>query len=129
MVQLTFGEQQAYPRFWLSVPADQDVKTQSEVIADLVDRGLEVGQDYVRDMLGIPVPAAGEAVLRPKTTLSGSVGVGQNASRGLGPYKKTYSNRSLIRALQMGEPLAIPETAQEEADRISRDYRSGFEGT
>jgi phage gp29-like protein len=84
MVQLTFGEQPAYPRFWLSVPADQDLKTQSDVIAEMVDRGLEVGQDYVRDMLGIPVPAAGEAVLKPLSR--GGQSVGQNTSRArIGP--------------------------------------------
>ena len=74
MVQLTFGEQKAYPRFWLSVPPDQDVKTQSDVLAEMVDRGLEVGEDYVRDMLGIPAPAAGEAVLKPRTMLRETVG-------------------------------------------------------
>jgi phage gp29-like protein len=119
MVDLTFGPQDAYPQFWLSMPADQDVKTQSEVIADLADHGLEIGQDYVRDVFGIPTPAPGEVVLKPKTSLSGNAG--QNANRGIGPYQKTYSsrplirelNRSLIRTPQMGEPLAIPEDEKE----------------
>lgn len=86
MVDLTFGVQAVYPRSWLGLPADQDIKTFADVIAEVVDHGLEVGQDYVLDMLGIPAPAAGEAVLRPRTMLSGRVGaddpgaddVGQN---------------------------------------------------
>ena len=108
MVQLTFGEQKAYPRFWLSIPADQDLKTQSDVITEMVDRGLEVGQDYVRDMLGIPVPAAGEAVLKPLGR-SGGQSVGQNASRAkIGPTRPYPIGRALL----MGEPLAVPEAPQ-----------------
>lgn len=64
LVDLNVGPQRRYPQLELLLPDDQDTKVFADLVAELVDRGLRVGQKTVLDRLGLPEPAADEAVLR-----------------------------------------------------------------
>ena len=69
IVDLNAGPQARYPRIQFALPDDQDAKTFADIVAELADRGLRVGQKAVLDRLGLPEPGADEAVL----TASGRV--------------------------------------------------------
>ena len=63
IVDLNAGPQARYPQIQFALPDDQDAKTFADIVAELADRGLRVGQKAVLDRLGLPEPAADEAVL------------------------------------------------------------------
>jgi phage gp29-like protein len=67
VVDLNMGPQQHYPKLQFALPDDQDAKTFADIVAELVDRGLRVGQSAVLDRLGLPEPAANDSVLAPST--------------------------------------------------------------
>ncbi|MGH7917290.1 MAG: DUF935 domain-containing protein, partial [Candidatus Binataceae bacterium] len=61
LVDLNHGPQCRYPQLQLALPDDQDVKLFADMVAELTDRGLRVGQKAVLERLGLPEPAPGEA--------------------------------------------------------------------
>jgi phage gp29-like protein len=65
IVDLNLGPQRHYPRIALGLAADGDVKLFADMVAELADRGLRVGQREVLRRLGLPQPAADEPVLEP----------------------------------------------------------------
>jgi phage gp29-like protein len=65
IVDLNAGPQRRYPRIELQLPNDQDDQAFAGIVAELVDRGLRIGQKTVLDRLGLPAVAADEAVLTP----------------------------------------------------------------
>ena len=67
IVDLNIGPQRRYPQLQFALPDDQDAKTFADIVAELVDRGLRVGQSAVLDRLGLPEPAADASVLAPST--------------------------------------------------------------
>jgi len=65
IVDLNLGPQRRYPRIALGLSADNDVKLFADMVAELADRGLRVGQRAVLQRLGLPEPAADEPLLEP----------------------------------------------------------------
>ncbi len=65
IVDLNLGPQRRYPRIALGLSADNDVKLFADMVAELADRGLRVGQREVLRRLGLPEPAADEPLLEP----------------------------------------------------------------
>ena len=62
IVNLNLGPQRRYPRMaW--VTADNDIKLFADIVAELADRGLRIGQRAVLQRLGLPEPAADEPLL------------------------------------------------------------------
>jgi phage gp29-like protein len=65
IVDLNLGPQRRYPQVALALSEDTDVKLFADIVAELADRGLRVGQRAVLERLGLSAPAADEAVLAP----------------------------------------------------------------
>jgi phage gp29-like protein len=65
IVDLNLGPQERYPRFELGLPEAMDLKMFGDLIAELADRGLRIGQKSILDRLGLAEPAAGESILSP----------------------------------------------------------------
>ncbi|HUN58005.1 MAG TPA: DUF935 domain-containing protein [Candidatus Binataceae bacterium] len=70
LVDLNAGPQRRYPRLQLALPDTQDTKLFADMVAELTDRGLRVGQKIVLDRLGLPEAPEGEAVLSPAQAAS-----------------------------------------------------------
>jgi phage gp29-like protein len=67
VVDLNFGVPAGgrYPKLRLGLPDDEDMTAWSKTIADLVDRGFEVGERTIREKTKVPIPEPGEKVLHP----------------------------------------------------------------
>ncbi|WP_276200369.1 DUF935 domain-containing protein [Chelatococcus sp. XZ-Ab1] len=63
VVQLNFGPQVAYPKVHFPIPERKDLQVWSNAVTSLVDRGLEVEQSQVYDVLGLKEPAKGAKLL------------------------------------------------------------------
>ncbi|MCR9077147.1 MAG: DUF935 domain-containing protein, partial [bacterium] len=67
IVDLNFGPQETYPRIRMEIPDSTDLKALSEGLTPLVDRGLRVGQAWIREKFGAPRPDDDEEVLAPQS--------------------------------------------------------------
>lgn len=65
-VDLNFGPQKHYPRVVIGRPEAKDLKMIINAIGDLVDRGLEVEQSQIYDLLGIEEPQKGAKLLQKR---------------------------------------------------------------
>lgn len=63
IVDLNMGPRERYPKLALGIPEQPDLKQFADIVALLADRGLRIGQKTILDKLGLPEPAAGEAIL------------------------------------------------------------------
>lgn len=75
VVDLNFGPQKAYPKLHFPIPERKDLQVWSNALAQLVDRGLEVEQSQIYDVLGLKEPAkteGGKPVKLLSTPRSGS---------------------------------------------------------
>lgn len=68
LVDLNFGPQRAYPRVHLPVPDRKDLQVFSNAVVQLVDRGLEVEQSQIYDVIGLKEPAPGAKLLKVPDT-------------------------------------------------------------
>ncbi len=100
LVDLNFGPQQHYPRYWLGLPDNQDTKVLADVVAEMVDRGLRIGQRTILDKLGLPEPDDDEPVLQPAKSAGiggggdeGSDGEGDDSALSAAEKKKARWNR------------------------------------
>ena len=64
-VDLNAGPQRRYPRVQFSMPDSQEAKTFADIVCELADRGLRIGQSAVLDRLGLPDAADGDPILHP----------------------------------------------------------------
>jgi phage gp29-like protein len=71
-VQLQFGPQRKYPRLRIGRPEEANVEQIVTGVQRLVPLGLQVEKSWMRDLLGIPEPAAGAELLTPPATPSWS---------------------------------------------------------
>jgi phage gp29-like protein len=65
IVDLNLGPQARYPRLTFGIAEEEDLKAFADVVAELADRGLRVGQRAVLDRLGLPEPDGDEPLLEP----------------------------------------------------------------
>ncbi|AKO97619.1 MULTISPECIES: DUF935 domain-containing protein [Marinovum] len=70
-VILERGPQARYPQIVIARPEAEDLKAFSDAIGGLIDRGLTVRAQEVREKFGLATPKAGDEILRP-TAKSGS---------------------------------------------------------
>jgi phage gp29-like protein len=68
IVDLNLGPQRHYPKITLGLSADTDVKMFADIVAELADRGLRIGQRAVLERLGLPQAAADEPLLVPASS-------------------------------------------------------------
>jgi len=66
IVDLNLGPQRRYPSIIIGVPEDIDSKIFVDSVVELVDRGLDIGQQTVRERVGIAAPVDGDKLLHPK---------------------------------------------------------------
>lgn len=67
-VDLNFGPQDRYPTVVIPIVESEDVKALAEVVERLVNLGMEVGMDAVRERVGFAKPEAGDKLLQPSRT-------------------------------------------------------------
>lgn len=65
IVDLNAGPQKRYPQVQFAMPDNEDAKTFADIVCELADRGLRIGQDTVLDRLGLPNAGEGDATLHP----------------------------------------------------------------
>jgi hypothetical protein len=64
IVDLNLEPRARYPKITLALPSDTEVKAFADIVAELADRDLRIGQRAVLERLEMPEPAAGEPVLQ-----------------------------------------------------------------
>ncbi len=64
IVDLNLGPRARYPKISLSLPSGTEIKIFADIVAELADRGLRIGQRAVLERLGIPEPQDGEPMLQ-----------------------------------------------------------------
>lgn len=62
-MQLNFGPQKAYPRLKIEREESEDLKAMAEALGPMIDRGLEVDQEEIRDKFGLSAPKAGAKLM------------------------------------------------------------------
>jgi phage gp29-like protein len=65
IVDLNLGPRTRYPKLSIGLPEAMDLKMFAELVAELADRGLRVGQRSLLRKLGLSEPAPGESILEP----------------------------------------------------------------
>lgn len=65
-VILNHGEQSRYPQLVIARPEAEDLAAFSSAIGGLIDRGLRVKAQEVREKFGLATPAAGDEILAPQ---------------------------------------------------------------
>lgn len=60
VVDLNFGPQKRYPKVHYPIPERKDLQVWADAVSKLVDRGLEVEQSQVYDVIGLKEPATKE---------------------------------------------------------------------
>lgn len=75
LIDLNFGPQEQYPRLRIVVEDEQDGVQMANAVSLLVDAGLEVAQDDMRQRLGLRRPEPGEAILKKVQNASGQLPV------------------------------------------------------
>jgi len=87
-IDLEYGPQAAYPRLIIRDPEDLDLAAFSTAIDRLAGRGLLIPQNWVRDRVGIPEPAAGEATI-------GGAPMPEDEGKGAGPFPQPAAKPAL----------------------------------
>jgi phage gp29-like protein len=64
IVDLNLGPRKRYPKINFSLPSDTELRQFADIVAELADRGLRIGQRAVLERLGIPEPDGAEPVLQ-----------------------------------------------------------------
>lgn len=67
IVDLNYGPQKTYPRIRMEIPDSVDLKAFSDGITPLIDRGLKIGQGWVREKFGAPLPSDDDELLTPQS--------------------------------------------------------------
>jgi phage gp29-like protein len=68
IVNANFGPQQRYPTVMLPVPERRDLQVWSNALTQLIDRGLEVEQSQVYDVIGLKEPEPGAKLMQAGTS-------------------------------------------------------------
>lgn len=66
VVDLNLGPRDRYPSISLKILGSVEAHSFMQAVASAADHGVDVGQDAVRDVLGIPAPLPGEKLLTPR---------------------------------------------------------------
>lgn len=64
-VMLNYGPQAAYPRIKIGRPEQEDLKAFADAVGPMIDRGLEVDQEDIREKFGLPAPKPKARLMTP----------------------------------------------------------------
>ena len=81
-VMLNYGPRRFYPRILLQRPEEEDLKAFAEAAGPMIDRGLEVSQDDVREKFGLPAPKPGAKLMTPSKAGSAQLPVSNATATG-----------------------------------------------
>lgn len=115
VVDLNFGPQKRYPNVHFPIPERKDLQVWSNAVAQLVDRGLEVEQSQVYDVLGLKEPATKEGGKVVKLLQAG--GGGAKAPPQV-PVDKASAYRLDPRTCPSCGPALLAADDPEQADEI-----------
>lgn len=133
VVDLNFGPQKAYPKVVLPIPERKDLQVWANAISSLVDRGLEVEQSQVYDVVGLKEPAPGAKLLAtPKADKAGSDQVpGQRRPPPQVPVEKASAYRIDPRVCPSCGPARLaaddPEAQPDEVDELVAEALDGWQ--
>lgn len=100
-VQMEYGQRKRYPRLRIGRPEEEDLKALSEAVAPLIDRGLEVDANDLRQRFGLPEPKPGAKLLRAQGA----------ATPATGPLKPNSAFERFSREFERVPPLDRTSTA------------------
>lgn len=139
IVDLNFGPQKAYPKLHFPIAERKDLQVWSNALAQLVDRGLEVEQSQIYDVLGIKEPATKKAggkpvkLLRtPQADVGGAEQVpGQRRPPPQVPVEKASAYRIDPRVCPSCAPARLaaddPEAQPDEVDELVAEALDGWQ--
>lgn len=108
-MQLNFGPQKAYPRLKIEREESEDLKAMAEALGPMIDRGLEVDQEEIRDKFGLSAPKAGAKLMRGSGPAAGpNLPPGAPATEPVDPNSKFKGNPD---EFKRGEAVPRTETA------------------
>lgn len=124
-MQLNFGPLKAYPRLKIEREESEDLKAMAEALGPMIDRGLEVDQEEIRDKFGLSAPKAGAKLMRSSGPAAAPVS-GANLPPDA-PATEPVDPNSKIKGkpdeFKRGEALPGTETALN-AERLSTARKS-----
>lgn len=125
-VDLNFGPQKRYPNLRLVIPDRKDLQVWSNAVTQLVDRGLEVEQSQVYEVIGLKEPARGADGSAVKLLKPASTGAKAPPQP---PVEKASAYRLDPRACPSCGPatLRADDPEQDEADRLVAGALDGWE--
>jgi phage gp29-like protein len=71
-VMLNHGPQKTYPRIKISRPEQEDLTAFADAVGPMIDRGLEVSQEDIREKFGLAAPKPKAKLMTPSGRNSGS---------------------------------------------------------
>lgn len=105
-IDLQFGPQRKYPHLRIGRAEDKDVQLTVESAVKLVPMGLQVKKSYFNEVLGIPVPEAGDDVLAAPAQAPSFGGFGSDPLSGAMAPGAAALNAAL-RMQQAHDPIAV----------------------
>ncbi|PZU93115.1 MAG: DUF935 domain-containing protein [Chelatococcus sp.] len=125
-VDANFGPQKRYPKVHFPIPERKDLQVWSNAVTQLVDRGLEVEQSQVYDVIGLKEPAQKEGG-KPVKLLKAGGGAAKAPPQV--PVEKASAYRLDPRICPSCGParLAADDPETDEADRLVAEALGGWE--
>lgn len=124
-VDANFGPQKRYPNVHFPIPERKDLQVWSNAVTQLVDRGLEVEQSQVYDVIGLKEPAQKEGG-KPVKLLKPGGGAAKAPPQV--PVEKATAYRLDPRACPSCGPARLSADDPEQQDEIDRLVAAALEG-
>ncbi len=129
-VQLEYGPRKVYPRLRIEEVEQEDLKSLSDALGPMIDRGLEVGQDTILSRFGLPEAKPGAKMLRPMTPKTETAGPSDIAVAGEPPVSEIKRQSGEIkRGEAISDTLTAPQAqsapAGEKAGGSPEDVLAG----
>ncbi|CAM5764702.1 DUF935 domain-containing protein [Bosea minatitlanensis] len=131
VVDLNFGPQKAYPKVHFPIPERKDLQVWANALAQLVDRGLEVEQSQIYDVVGLKEPAAGAKLLR--TPSAAEAGAGKPPGAGRPPPQTPVEKASAYRldpriCLSCGPARLAADDPEADPDEVEELVAEALDG-
>lgn len=133
VVDLNFGPQKAYPKVHFPIPERKDLQVWANALAQLVDRGLDVEQSQVYDIIGLKEPEPGAKLLRTPAVAGPEGGKPSGIGRPppQPPLEKASARRLDPRICPSCGPTRLaadnPEADPDEVDQLVAEALDGWQ--
>lgn len=117
-VQMEYGPRKRYPRLRIGRAEEEDLKALSEAVAPMIDRGLEVDADDLRQRFGLPEPKPGAKLLRAQG-VSAPLDLTSPIKRFSGEIKQVEPLGATSTAPQAEGPPAANSGAEADLDALT----------